>query len=145
VQGAFEVVTMADATPYRFTLDLPDVPVLVLGDPRRLEQVFVNLLANAAKHTAQDGTIRIMVAPDTEQVTVRVLDTGVGIAPGDIAHIFDLFNRGTSPQGPGLGLGLTLAKALVEQHGGELEAFSDGVGHGAEFRVRLPLTRTPSP
>jgi signal transduction histidine kinase len=141
LEGAVESVKLSDVTPYRFILSVPSEAVLVLGDGRRLEQVFVNLLTNAAKHTPHDGTIHASITADDLEATVRVIDSGIGIDPSDLAHIFDLFNRGSSPQGQGLGIGLTLARAMVEQHGGVLEASSDGIGRGAEFRVRLPVLR----
>jgi signal transduction histidine kinase len=145
VEGACEAVKLSAANPHRFVVSNAPDPLLVLGDGRRLEQVVANLLTNAAKHTAHDGTTRVVVTADQHEVTVRVIDSGVGIEPSDLAHIFDLFDRGTSPQGQGLGIGLTLARAVVEQHGGVLEAFSDGIGHGAEFRVRLPVVRAFGP
>src|SRR3954470_8775125 len=126
----------------RHTLDVA-VPrgVGTDGDPARLAQVFGNLLTNAAKYTDAGGAIRITAARDGEDVVVRVSDTGRGIAPDMLPHIFDLFVQ--EPQGShrregGLGIGLAIVRSLVEAHGGSVTATSDGQGAGSTFTVRLP-------
>ncbi len=117
------------------------------GDPVRLAQVFSNLLHNAAKYTAEGGTIRVAAVRDGDVVVVRVADNGSGIPSDVLPHVFDLFtqaNRSLARSEGGLGIGLTVVRSLVERHGGTVEAFSDGDGRGSEFVVRLPLT-TRSP
>jgi signal transduction histidine kinase/ActR/RegA family two-component response regulator len=124
------------------TLTVSAVPSLILdGDATRLEQVFVNLLSNAAKYTPPGGTIEIAASSEGGQVAVRVRDNGMGIAPEMLPRVFELFSQADSTlnraQG-GLGIGLTIARQLVELHGGRIEALSDGPAQGAEFVVRLP-------
>ena len=118
-------------------------PLIVDADAVRLVQVLSNLLNNATKYTPPGGQIFLELAHDAHAVTIKVRDTGEGIAPDMIERVFDLFTRGDStPEraGGGLGIGLTLAKRLTELHGGTLSVRSAGVGHGSEFAVRLPLT-----
>jgi signal transduction histidine kinase/ActR/RegA family two-component response regulator len=123
-------------------LMLGPVPSLVLeGDPTRLEQVFVNLVTNAAKYTPPGGTIRITADVDGGELVLRVRDNGVGIAPDVLPHVFDLFaqaDRTLDRAQGGLGIGLTVARQLVELHGGRIEASSEGPSRGAEFAVWLP-------
>jgi PAS domain S-box-containing protein len=114
-----------------------------VGDPARLAQVVSNLLTNAARYTSVGGTIQLrawQIAPDTLGISVR--DNGIGIDAAQIPRLFELFYQGKQsvdrPQG-GLGIGLALVKNLVELHGGTVEAFSDGLGRGSEFVVRLPV------
>jgi CheY-like chemotaxis protein len=116
-------------------------PVDVLADPVRLEQVLVNLLINAAKYTPPQGSIWVSVHCSAEHAELRVRDTGVGIEPQMLARVFDLFQqaeRGLDRAQGGLGIGLTVARRLVELHGGSIEAYSEGAGRGAEFVARLP-------
>jgi len=116
--------------------------VWVEGDSTRLEQVLANLLENALKYTAAGGLIALRVCAEDGHAIVSVRDTGRGIEPEMIPRIFDVFTQGPQSldraQG-GLGIGLTLVKRLVELHGGEVEAKSEGAGRGSEFIVRLPL------
>jgi PAS domain S-box-containing protein len=117
--------------------------VCLEGDLARLSQVFANLLNNAAKFTPADGRIQLDVAEGTDRVEVRVTDSGQGIAPEHLDAIFDLFTQSTNAGAPaagGLGIGLTLARRLVELHGGSLTAASDGPGRGATFTVTLPVS-----
>ena len=122
----------------------PPTPVTVLGDPVRLRQIQTNLLANAIKHTTENDTITVSVFQDGDQATISVRDTGVGIAPEFIDRMFEMFVQGESPQSrsDGMGIGLTLVRALAELHQGRIEANSEGVGKGAEFRVSIPLSKT---
>jgi signal transduction histidine kinase len=118
-----------------------DGPVWVQADPVRLEAVLVNLLLNAAKYTHLGGDIRLGLERDAGEAVVRIRDSGVGIEPDVLTHVFDLFFRGDhSPGGaePGLGIGLALVRSLVERHGGLVTAESAGPGRGSEFTVRLP-------
>ncbi len=103
-----------------------------------------NLLNNAAKYTDEGGQIRLDAAVDNGVVTIRVRDTGLGVDPDLLPHVFDLFTqaeRTPDRSEGGLGIGLTLVKRLVELHGGTVEARSEGLGSGAEFIVRLPVLR----
>ncbi len=125
------------------TMDLPDDPIHVCGDPVRLAQVFSNLLSNAAKYTPEGGRIHVGVQHDGTQVAVRVADDGGGIPPDVLPHVFDLFtqgNRSLARSEGGLGIGLTVVRTLLEKHDGSVEARSEGPGSGSEFTVRLPLT-----
>jgi PAS domain S-box-containing protein len=130
------------ASRQQLASDMPAEPVVMLADPARLIQVFSNLLANAHHYSEPGGLVSLSVQWQGEQVLVSVKDTGVGIAQDMLPRIFDLFAQGT--QTPtrsvrGLGIGLTLAKRLVEMHGGEVQALSEGPGRGSEFIVRLPI------
>ena len=108
------------------------------ADVTRLQQVFSNLLINAAKFTDTGGRIDVAVARDADAVAVHVRDTGRGIAPELLPHVFDLFTQ-AAPDGRGLGVGLAVVRGLVEQHGGTVTARSAGTGQGSEFIVRLPV------
>jgi PAS domain S-box-containing protein len=122
----------------------PAEPILLPGDSTRLTQVFINLLNNAANYTADGGQISVLVERTGTDVTVRVADTGRGIAPESLGDIFDPFTRPASQDGharTGLGLGLVLVRRIVELHGGTVVANSEGVGRGSEFVVSLPLIR----
>jgi signal transduction histidine kinase/CheY-like chemotaxis protein len=115
-------------------------PLYVEADAIRLAQVLGNLLNNAAKFTATGGRIELAMRAEEACAVVSVADTGVGLAPGELEKIFDMFVQvGARHTAGGLGLGLTLARSIVERHGGRVEARSDGPGRGAEFIVRLPL------
>ena len=120
----------------------PAVAVCLDGDLARLSQVFANLLNNAAKYTPPGGTITLDTSQDDESITVRVTDTGEGIAPDQFDRIFDLFAQGSRADTTaigGLGIGLALARRLVELHGGRLTASSPGLDRGATFTVTLPI------
>jgi signal transduction histidine kinase len=127
------------------TLDvrLPRGPVPVDGDRTRLAQVFANLLNNASKYTQASGTVSIELSADAAQARVRVADNGSGLAPESLSRIFDMFvqvDRTLERSQAGLGVGLSLARRLVELHGGQIEARSAGLGQGSEFEVRLPVS-----
>jgi CheY-like chemotaxis protein len=128
----------------RHTLDvqMPRHALYVDGDPVRLAQVVSNLLTNAAKYTEQGGFVRVRGEEVDGEIVVRVLDTGIGIAADMLPRVFDLFVQESQDldrsQG-GLGLGLTIARSLVQIHGGTLSAHSEGLGCGSEFIVRLPV------
>jgi PAS domain S-box-containing protein len=124
------------------TVELPDEPIQVKGDPVRLTQVFGNLLANACKYSEPGGQVGIHVARRDAIAIVRVRDSGIGIAPEMLSRIFDLFTQLDRTPGHsrgGLGIGLTLVKRLVELHGGTVSVRSDGEGKGSEFTVQLPV------
>ncbi len=121
-----------------------DAPLPLEGDPTRLEQVLTNLLNNAGKYTEKGRRIRLSAGVEADAVVLRVRDTGLGIAPEMLPRVFELYAQVDSSiaraQG-GLGIGLALVRALVEMHGGQVSAASDGPGQGSEFTVRLPLCR----
>ena len=121
------------------SMDLPDSPVVVIGDRDRLQQVFVNLFANAVKFTEQGG-VHVVLRRTADFIRVEVIDTGPGVAKEDLERIFDKFERVGSQSEEGSGLGLPIARDLVELHGGRLWAES-GVGRGSRFIVRLPVKR----
>jgi CheY-like chemotaxis protein/nitrogen-specific signal transduction histidine kinase len=133
---------LIEARRQGFTSEVSPDPIWVDGDATRLAQVIGNLLSNAARYTPQGGTISLRVTREGAEVVARVQDTGIGISAEMLPRVFDLFVQAERPldRAPGgLGLGLTLARRLTEMHGGRLEAFSAGPGHGSEFVVRLPL------
>ncbi|MCW5656470.1 MAG: response regulator [Burkholderiaceae bacterium] len=132
---------------HRLQLKLPPDEVFVDADPVRLAQVFSNLLNNAARYTDEGGTIALGADCVDGRVTVSVTDNGIGIAPHDLPHLFELFSQSTPAlqraQG-GLGIGLFLVKNLVELHGGTVTADSAGTGHGSVFSVELPVASLPA-
>ncbi|MGA7881546.1 MAG: PAS domain S-box protein [Terrimicrobiaceae bacterium] len=119
----------------------------ILADPDRLQQVFWNLLSNAIKFTAVGGEVRVMLKRVDSHVEVSVIDTGEGIAPEFLPYVFNRFRQGDSSitrRHRGLGLGLAIVKQLVELHGGSVRVESAGIGKGATFTIRLPLTASYS-
>jgi signal transduction histidine kinase len=117
----------------------------VEADPMRVEEIVVNLLTNAAKYTKPGGRIAVMVERQANEAVIRVHDSGMGIAPDVLPRVFNLFaqsRRSLDRSYGGLGIGLTIARRLVELHGGQIEAHSEGIGKGAEFVVRLPALET---
>jgi signal transduction histidine kinase len=124
------------------TITLPDAPVWLQADPARLEQVFINLLANASRYTDAGGDLVISMHAQAKEAVVRVRDSGIGIAPEVLPHIFKLFrqaDQGARRSQSGLGIGLALVRNLVDSHGGSVIAASAGVERGSEFTVRLPI------
>ena len=133
---------LIDAAKLQLDVTRAGLPALVYADVTRLSQVFSNLLNNAAKYTDAGGRVALDVKRDDRSVLVTVTDTGVGIASQTLPHVFDMFVQADAIGGrsrSGLGIGLTLARKLVEMHGGQLSAHSEGVGKGSMFVVRLPL------
>ncbi len=123
----------------------PDAPAIetVSGDPGRLQQVIWNLLANAIKFTAEGGRVDVFVERSENHMEVRVVDTGQGISPDFLPYVFERFRQAdvaTTQRHTGLGIGLAIVRQLVELHGGTVHAASEGVGRGATFTVRLPLS-----
>ena len=135
-----------DAAQQQVTLTIPTEPLNVHGDPVRLLQVFSNLLQNATKYTPRGGNVRVDLQRNASDAVVRVIDDGIGIPTHMLDKIFDLFAQ-VDPSDrrarSGLGIGLTLAKRLVELHGGTIQAHSSGKDSGSEFIVRLPLHPAP--
>jgi len=136
---------LLDAARHTFTVTLPDEPIHVDADPTRLAQVFTNLLNNAAKFTDAGGRVWLAAERRRDEVLVTVGDTGIGI-PADLrSEVFEMFRQLEHPLHArgGLGIGLTLAKRLVQMHGGSVEAHSEGIGLGSRFVVRLPIAMPP--
>jgi signal transduction histidine kinase/ActR/RegA family two-component response regulator len=132
---------LIDAARQALEVDIELEPLWINGDPIRLAQVFANLLNNASKFSEEGGVIRLSARCRGDFVEVAVRDSGAGISPEMLSRVFDMFTQGkrSAKRNPGgLGIGLTLAKNLVELHGGRVEAHSDGPGRGSEFTVRLP-------
>lgn len=120
----------------------------IMGDPDRLQQVAWNLLVNAVKFTPKGGRIDVELQSRDGQVELRVTDTGVGIRPDFVPHVFDRFSQAdgsTTRAYGGLGVGLAIVRHLVEMHGGTARVASEGEGHGAVFTVRIPATTLPRP
>jgi PAS domain S-box-containing protein len=131
---------------HSLTTAVTDRPIVLDADPVRLGQVLTNLLINAAKYTPAGGHISITTALEGTEAIVRVRDNGIGIASEKLSEVFELFAQAaprSSASGAGLGVGLAVAKQLVELHGGSICAYSEGGGRGSEFTIRLPV-RTPS-
>lgn len=132
--------SVCERAGHALTVSIPPEPLWVSGDPARLAQVFGNLLNNACKYTVPPGRIDLAVAIEGGEVVVTVQDNGIGIAADMLSSIFDMFVQADDAreraQG-GLGLGLALARRLVELHEGSLHVHSEGPGRGSEFRVRL--------
>ncbi len=138
------------AKQIQLIVDLPETPYVLDVDPTRFIQVMSNLLHNATKFTSAGGTIRVkaeVIGPDASrrELALSVTDTGIGIPAELLPRVFDLFAQGApSSSQSGLGIGLALARRLVEMHGGRIDARSAGPGEGSEFVIHLPLsTRTP--
>ena len=132
---------VAEGKALSMELVMPDEPCLVLGDATRLQQVLWNLLSNAIKFTPAEGRVVLTLAADGGHWSITVTDSGDGIAPEFLRHLFSRFRQAdgtTTRRHGGLGLGLAIVQQLVELHGGAVAASSDGHGHGASFNVRLP-------
>ena len=139
--AAEQIRPLISARRHKVVLDLPPGPAHVKGDHKRLVQVVANLLGNATKYTPEGGHIALRLKQDGPHWLLEVSDDGIGMEPGLVTRVFDLFTQAERTpdrsQG-GLGLGLALAKSLVELHGGSVSAASAGLGRGSTFSVRLP-------
>ena len=134
--------TMIEASRHEMSLTLPDEPLIIDGDPVRLAQIFTNLFTNAAKYTQADGRIGVSMGRAQGMCVIRIKDTGVGIPADMLSRIFELFtqvDRSLGRSQGGMEVGLALTRRLVELHGGDIEARSEGVERGSEFIVRFPL------
>jgi len=144
-QAALDVVRPLAATgnvELALSAELPAIET-VSGDASRLQQVIVNLLANAIKFTPEGGRVGVFIERSNDCMEVRVVDTGQGISPDFLPHVFERFRQAdgaTTRRHTGLGLGLAIVRQLVELHGGTVHAASPGVGRGATFTVRLPIS-----
>ena len=147
VQTAIEANRpLIDGMAHALTVSVPDKPLWLDGDPVRLTQIVSNLLNNAANYSAPGGSIELKVEMEAGWIVVRVRDKGVGIREQDLTAIFGLFVQVGDPyarQQGGLGIGLSLVRALAAMHGGTVQAHSEGLGFGSEFVVRLPAAEGP--
>jgi signal transduction histidine kinase/ActR/RegA family two-component response regulator len=145
--AAESITPLATASGHTIDVQLPARAIWIDGDGARLVQVFANVLNNAVKFTPRDGNIWFTADRQSDVATVRIRDTGVGIAAEVLTSVFDMFHQAEPaldrPSG-GLGIGLTLARRLVEMHGGEIEIRSPGVGAGTEVEIRLPTRTAPA-
>jgi signal transduction histidine kinase len=145
VEGAIDVVRpSAGAKRVRLELAIDPAAGTVSADLNRMQQVVWNVLSNAVKFTAAGGSIRVSLQREDDHVRLQVSDTGRGISPDFIAHVFEPFrqeNASSTRPHAGLGLGLSIAKQLVELHGGTISAESAGAMKGTTFLIRLPLVR----
>jgi len=138
---------LLDSKSHRFTVTLPAEPVILEGDPLRLSQVLSNLLTNAAKYTDAGGDIVLSGRVEGVGLTLSVRDNGIGIPADSLRGIFAMFSQleGAAARSEGgLGIGLALVQGLVELHGGTVLAKSEGLGHGSEFIVKLPIATSGS-
>jgi signal transduction histidine kinase len=141
VQAAIETFRHA-ADRKRLTLDFEGEVALpfLRGDPKRLQQVVANLLGNAVKFTPEDGRITIGLRRRYDAAIIAVSDTGIGLDPAALTKVFEPFHQVPHDSStPGLGLGLSIVREIVQAHAGTVEAFSAGTGTGATFVVTLPL------
>ena len=139
-----DVQPFLESRRHSLSVSLPEAPIKLNADPTRLEQILVNLITNAAKYTERGGKIELTASLDGDWLILAVRDNGIGMTPESLAHAFDLFSQGTldhGSRGSGLGIGLALAKTLVELHGGSIQAESEGPGEGSKFTIRLPIAQ----
>ena len=149
IQSALESTRpLIDTQRHSLTVNLPETPVWTQADFTRLSQVFANLLNNAAKYTSAGGNIRVGLAAETGWGIVEVSDNGQGIDPALLPHAFEMFTQLHPQHGHavgGLGIGLSLARRLLELHGGSISVRSDGLDRGSTFTARIPLTAEAAP
>ena len=149
LEQAIDAVRLAaDARRVRLQLAVPEPALVVRGDPDRLQQVFWNLLSNAIKFSPPGALVALTAGRDGDNAVIRVTDDGKGISPEFLPHVFDSFRQedpSKRRRQPGLGLGLSIVKHLVEAHGGTVRAESGGAGAGATFTVSLPMPAEIAP
>ncbi len=132
---------------HQLVVSLPPKGVHVFADAVRVQQIVINLLANAAKYTAPGGRVTFDALVTDGSIVLKIEDNGIGISQNCLPRIFEMFHQaGRSGESgfTGLGIGLALVRALVELHGGCVQAHSDGEGRGAEFSVRMPVSTSPN-
>jgi signal transduction histidine kinase len=133
------VEVQAERKSVSLNVDVPREPIIVRADPDRLRQVFLNLLTNAVKFTAE-GEVNLSGRMEDGAAVVTVSDTGIGINSDFLPLVFDPFRRSERAQGyPGLGIGMAISRRIIEAHNGTIEVTSEGPGRGSTFTVRLPL------
>ncbi len=146
IRAAVETqITASDAKQIRLQLVLDERAGWVSGDSERLQQVMWNLIANAIKFTPKGGRVQVVLQRAESHVEVVVSDSGIGIDAEFLPHVFETFRQGTAGttrRHGGLGLGLSIVRHIVESHGGEITAYSDGPGMGSKFTLKLPLLAT---
>ena len=141
------VTALSTAADQQLDVHVPATSIWVEGDGARLVQIFANVLGNAVKFTPRGGEIRFSAHSQSADAVVRIQDTGIGIAPDVLPRVFDLFQQAEpilERSAGGLGIGLTLARRLVEMHDGRIVVTSAGPGQGTEVEIRLPMTRAPA-
>ena len=130
----------AEQSDCSFTLDLPAENIMVKGNEMQIKQVLANLLENSLKFTPENGSILLTLRRVEDHALLAIRDTGIGISPDDLPHMFERFHRGrNASEYAGNGLGLAIVKAIVESHGGSVEAQSAGLGEGSTFALKLPI------
>jgi signal transduction histidine kinase len=143
LRSAVETIEpLSEAAGHRIEVDFPETAVWIYADFTRLAQAFANLLNNAVKYTDRGGSIAVSAVIDADEAVVAVSDTGIGIDPALVPRIFDMFmqvEQGLTRTRSGLGIGLTLARRLIELHGGRIDVRSGGPGTGTTFFIRLPI------
>ena len=148
LESAIETVRpLIEARKHVLDLAIDRGDLWVDADPTRLEQVVVNLLNNAAKYSENEGRIWLIAAREGEEIVITLRDRGMGIIPGKLPEMFELFaqgDRSLARSEGGLGIGLTVVKKLVVMHGGSVTAKSEGLGKGCEFTVRFPAAKRPA-
>jgi len=141
VESAVEqTATAAERRGVALSAELPDAPIRIRHDPQRIGQVVANLAANAIKFTPRGGSVVVDVAGTADGARIEVIDTGVGIEPAELPHIFERFYRGSrlnEARGSGSGLGLAIVHSIVDMHGGRIGVESR-IGSGTRFTVSLP-------
>jgi len=131
--------SLMESQQHHFTANLPDKDIQLLADHARIAQAVSNLLNNATRYTPAGGNIDLTLRQDGNDALITIKDSGVGISREKMESIFELFAQAEKHQNAGLGIGLALARRIVELHRGRIEAFSAGIGLGSEFTIRLPL------
>jgi signal transduction histidine kinase/ActR/RegA family two-component response regulator len=142
------IMPLATAADQHVEVRLPPTPIQIEGDSARLVQIFSNLLNNAVKFTPRGGAIWFTADRESDEALVRVRDTGIGIPADALPRVFDMFQQAEpilERSSGGLGIGLTLARRLVEMHGGRIAIASPGAGQGTDVEIRLPVTRAHVP
>jgi signal transduction histidine kinase/ActR/RegA family two-component response regulator len=142
-RAAATVRPIMEQKQHELVLDVSEEPMYLYADPTRAEQIIANLLTNAGKYTHQGGRVTVQAHRDRSDAVIEVIDTGVGLPAEMLTRVFDLFaqaDRTLDRSEGGLGIGLTVARKLAEMHGGTISATSEGLGKGATFTVRLPLS-----
>ena len=145
--AAESIMPLAAAADQQLDVRLPSTPIWVDGDGARLVQIFANVLSNAVKFTPRRGQIWFTAESQSSEAVVRIQDTGIGIAADVLPRVFDMFQQAEpilERSAGGLGIGLTLARRLVEMHGGCIVVSSPGSGEGTEVELRLPMTLAPA-
>ncbi len=148
VRSAIDSISpAADARGVRIDTDLQPIDGVLYGDPARLQQIVWNLLSNAVKFTGRGGRVDVSVRSNEDHAAIVVRDTGEGLSPEFLPHVFDRFRQADasiSRRHGGLGIGLALVKQFAELHGGSVSASSEGLGKGATFVVNVPISRAPT-